>query len=60
MNTISYHVQGYMVSLFNRFDFFVVCSSILEYTLVKCEVRLPPSLPIPLPSRWFLLSASLL
>ena len=31
-------LQGYMVSLFNRFDFFVVCSSILEYTLVKCEV----------------------
>ena len=31
-------LQGYMVSLFNRFDFFVVCSSILEYTLVKFEV----------------------
>ena len=34
----SFLLQGYMVSLFNRFDFFVVCSSILEYTLVKCEV----------------------
>ena len=27
--------NGYMMSLFNRFDFFVVISSILEYLLVK-------------------------
>merc|ERR550532_1006749 len=38
--------SGYMVSLFNRFDFFVVCSSILEYTLVKCEVVPPVGLSV--------------
>merc|ERR1719394_2196644 len=32
---------GYMGSLFNRFDFFVVISSILEYLLVKNEL-IPP------------------
>ena len=33
--------NGYMMSLFNRFDFFVVISSIIEYLLVKNEV-IPP------------------
>ena len=35
-----------MVSLFNRFDFFVVCSSILEYMLVKSEVIPPVGLSV--------------
>ncbi len=34
-------LQGYMVSLFNRFDFFVVISSILEFVLVSQEI-MPP------------------
>ena len=33
--------SGYMMSLFNKFDFFVVLSSIGEYLLVKHEV-IPP------------------
>ena len=33
--------SGYMLSLFNKFDFFVVLSSIGEYLLVKNEV-IPP------------------
>jgi len=38
--------SGYMVSLFNRFDFLVVCSSILEYLLVKFEVVPPVGLSV--------------
>jgi len=34
-------LSGYMVSLFNRFDFFVVISSILEFVLVNQEL-MPP------------------
>jgi len=33
--------SGYMVSLFNRFDFFVVVSSILEFVLVSQDI-MPP------------------
>ena len=46
-NKASFLLQGYMVSLFNRFDFFVVCSSILEYTLVKFEVNFSRKAKIP-------------
>jgi len=38
--------SGYMVSLFNRFDFFVVLSSILEYALVKNELVPPVGLSV--------------
>merc|ERR1719513_348449 len=38
--------SGYMVSLFNRFDFFVVLSSILEYVLVKNELVPPVGLSV--------------
>jgi len=34
-------LSGYMVSLFNRFDFFVVISSILEFVLVNQQL-MPP------------------
>merc|ERR1719334_2771842 len=34
-------LSGYMVSLFNRFDFFVVISSIMEFVLVNQEL-MPP------------------
>ena len=30
--------QGYFVSLFNRFDCFVVCSSLMEVVLMYAEV----------------------
>ena len=38
--------SGYMKSLFNRFDFFVVLSSILEYLLVKNELVPPVGLSV--------------
>ena len=38
--------SGYMNSLFNRFDFFVVLSSILEYLLVKNELVPPVGLSV--------------
>jgi len=38
--------SGYMVSLFNRFDFVVVVSSILEFCLVKQELMPPVGLSV--------------
>jgi len=38
--------SGYMMSLFNRFDFFVVLSSIGEYLLVKNELIPPVGLSV--------------
>lgn len=34
-------MQGYFVSLFNRFDCFVVCSSLIEITLTNAQL-IPP------------------
>jgi len=38
--------SGYMVSLFNRFDFFVVISSILEFVLVNQELMPPVGMSV--------------
>ena len=42
----SYEFQGYFVSLFNRFDFFVVLSSLLEMVLTFHEVMPPLGLSV--------------
>jgi voltage-dependent calcium channel L type alpha-1D len=39
-------LQGYFVSLFNRFDFFVVISSIAELVLTKNEIMQPLGLSV--------------
>lgn len=39
-------LQGYFVSLFNRFDFFVVLSSLLEMILTFHEVMPPLGLSV--------------
>jgi voltage-dependent calcium channel L type alpha-1D len=38
--------SGYMVSLFNRFDFFVVISSILEFVFVNNDLMKPIGLSV--------------
>ena len=43
MHTFS---QGYFVSLFNRFDFFVVMSSIAELILTKNKIMPPLGLSV--------------
>ena len=40
-NKILFFFQGYFVSLFNRFDFFVVVSSIVELILTNENVMEP-------------------
>ena len=45
-NGISLSPQGYFVSLFNRFDCFVVVSSILELILVNNDVMPPLGLSV--------------
>ena len=46
LNNNFVHFQGYFVSLFNRFDFFVVLSSLLEMILTFHEVMPPLGLSV--------------
>ena len=39
-------LQGYSASLFNKFDCFVVTTSIIELVLTKCDVMPPIGLSV--------------